>query len=230
MRRSFIVVIGSIPLIGPFAREVCRLLLNFLFPGSQKYWEGRYARGKDSGNGSRGELREYKASVINAFVRTNNILSVIELGCGDGGQLALAEYPRYIGLDVSPTAIDLCKGNFTLDNTKRFYYIEDPLCVDLLADIIEWRSDLALSLDVIFHLISDDVYQSYLRGLFDLAIRYVIIYSSNVDEKQFYQTRKREFTRWVSRNAADWQLAEKIVNPYSSVTNSSFYIYQKVKL
>lgn len=38
----------------------------------------------------------------NDFVRARGIDSVIEFGCGDGAQLALAEYPAYGGIDVSP--------------------------------------------------------------------------------------------------------------------------------
>ena len=44
-----------------------------------------------------GELAKFKARVMNDFVRENGIRSVIELGCGDGMQLALADYPRYLG-------------------------------------------------------------------------------------------------------------------------------------
>ena len=47
-------------------------------------------------------LAAFKAEVPNDFVRARGIDSVIEFGCGDGAQLALAEYPAYVGIDVSP--------------------------------------------------------------------------------------------------------------------------------
>ena len=58
---------------------------------------------------------------LNNFVNKNNIDSVIEFGCGDGHQLSLADYPRYIGLDVSRTAIELCSHRFLNDPTKSFF-------------------------------------------------------------------------------------------------------------
>ncbi len=66
-----------------------------IFPGSDKYWEQRYAVGGNSGVGSYGKFANFKAEVINKFVREHKIKSVIEFGCGDGNQLKLANYPSY---------------------------------------------------------------------------------------------------------------------------------------
>ena len=79
---------------------------------TRAYWERRYADGQDSGYGSRDQLARFKASFLNAFVARNGIRSVIEFGCGDGTQLSLADYPSYLGLDVSPTAVRLCASRF----------------------------------------------------------------------------------------------------------------------
>ncbi|HVZ33768.1 MAG TPA: class I SAM-dependent methyltransferase, partial [Polyangiaceae bacterium] len=79
---------------------------------SGEYWERRYGLRMTSGPGSYGALAAFKAEILNGFVRQHRIESVLELGCGDGNQLALAEYPRYLGLDVSKTAIDLCVQRF----------------------------------------------------------------------------------------------------------------------
>ena len=38
------------------------------------------------------------------------------------------------------------------------------------------RAELALSLDVIYHLVEDTVYESYMGQLFDSATKYVIVY------------------------------------------------------
>src|ERR1700689_4886366 len=70
---------------------------------SPSYWDSRYAGGGNSGDGSYGNLAKFKASVLNQFVAENRIASVVEFGCGDGNQVSLAEYPRYVGIDVSPT-------------------------------------------------------------------------------------------------------------------------------
>ena len=62
---------------------------------SKKYWEKRYLKGGDSGDGSYGKLAEFKAKVINRFVKENEIKTIIEWGCGDGNQLTYMNYPNY---------------------------------------------------------------------------------------------------------------------------------------
>lgn len=90
------------------------------FPGSNRYWEERYASGRNSGAGSYKKLAEFKAEIVNSFVTRHNVTSVIEFGCGDGNQLELANYHRYLGLDVSETVISLCKQRFSSDTSKTF--------------------------------------------------------------------------------------------------------------
>ncbi|MGD9858413.1 MAG: hypothetical protein AB7U20_26025 [Planctomycetaceae bacterium] len=60
------------------------------FTGSSDYWVRRYRKGRNSGGGSYGRLAEFKAQVLNDLVREHRIQTVIEFGCGDGNQLALA--------------------------------------------------------------------------------------------------------------------------------------------
>ncbi|GAJ08100.1 unnamed protein product, partial [marine sediment metagenome] len=80
-------IINSIPIVGPLARSIVTLLGRFVFSGSREYWESRYAGGGTSGAGSYGKPAEFKAQVLNSFVKDNGISSVIEFGCGDGNQL-----------------------------------------------------------------------------------------------------------------------------------------------
>lgn len=47
--------------------------------------------------------------MLNSLVLERGANSVIEWGCGDGAQLEHAEYPRYIGLDVSATATSVAR-------------------------------------------------------------------------------------------------------------------------
>jgi len=184
---------------------------------SEDYWIRRYNSGGDSGIGSHGKLAEFKAEIINAFVRKNKIETVIEFGCGDGNQLKLAEYPCYFGFDVSPKAIELCRGMFLQDKSKGFGLM--GAC---------WvRADLTLSLDVIYHLIEDDVYYSYMERLFDSSEQFVIIYSSDYDEEQDDYIRRREFTGWVRKNKPQWELIDYIPNKYYRDSRSNFYIYRR---
>jgi|SRR5208282_2162844 len=91
------------------------------FPGSAAYWDGRYRAGGTSGDGSYGRLAAFKAEIINEFVRRHNIGSVIEFGCGDGSQLSLMHYPKYVGLDVSAEAVRMCASRFAKDESKSFF-------------------------------------------------------------------------------------------------------------
>ncbi|HEU4546756.1 MAG TPA: hypothetical protein VFR88_10740, partial [Microlunatus sp.] len=89
------------------------LLRRYLsFGSSGRYWERRYAKGGTSGAGSYGQAAEWKAEVVNGWVRDHGVTSVLDLGCGDGNQLSLADYPRYLGLDRSPTAVRACIERF----------------------------------------------------------------------------------------------------------------------
>lgn len=117
---------------------------------SADYWERRYQLGCDSGAGSYNRLALFKADVINAFVKENNIVSVIEWGCGDGNQLNYAQYPQYTGIDVSVKAVEMCKKIFNTDNSKQFYCNISEL---LPLKAIGGGYELALSLDVIYHLL-----------------------------------------------------------------------------
>lgn len=189
-----------------------------LFPGSAKDWRGHYERGGSSGCGSAGILAEFKAETINGFVRERGVGSVIEFGCGDGGQLLLARYPRYIGLDIAPAAIVRCKERFAGDSTKSFF-LYDPNCfVDRAA---VFSADLALSLDVIFHLVEDEVFELHMRHLLGAGRSYAIVYSSDRDERTGHPgIRHRKWTDWVESHAPDWRVTERIPNRHPYVDDA----------
>jgi SAM-dependent methyltransferase len=195
--------VKSIPVLGPTAGKLARLPIFYRvrglnFPGSASFWEGVYRQGGTSGPGSYGRLAQFKAEILNEFVRTEAIHRVIEFGCGDGAQLQLAKYPEYVGVDVASGSIQRCKALFADDSTKRFYLAEK------LPESIE-KFDLGLSLDVVYHLVEDSIFNTYMRRLFDASGRYVIIYSSNYDAWTIAQhVRHRKFTDWINKNAPDW--------------------------
>jgi len=194
------------------------------FPGSANYWEHRYSSGGDSGSSVAGaispnEFVNIKAGIINNFVKLNTIKTVADFGCGDGNQLALADYPFYHGFDVSPTVIDLCRDRFRNDKTKRF---------DLMASHNGKVAELGLSLEVIYHLVEDDVYDSYMNTLFDSSERFVIIASSDFDGQHNFHERRRKFTPWVEKNKPNWKLKQKIVNKKKTTSLSDLYIYEKI--
>jgi hypothetical protein len=194
---------------------------------SSDYWERRYAAGGNSGAGSYGKFAAFKAEVLNGLVATQGISSVIEFGCGDGAQLKLARYPRYLGLDVSPTAVEQCRNHFP-GKTTRF---------SLLEEYDGEEAELALSLDVIYHLVEDTVFDDYMRRLFEAATRFAVIYSSNRDDSSDTKkshVRHRAFTRWVEEHQPQWVLRERIPNRYPFVSDNGegsfadFYIFERM--
>lgn len=195
-------------------------------PFSARYWDQRYREGGNSGPGSYAHLAQFKADILNAFVRKHDVTSVIEFGSGDGNQLALARYPNYIGYDVSPQAVAICRTKFAGDATKRF---------ELVDAYDGRRADLALSLDVIFHLIEDAVFEDYMRRLFMAADRYIVIYSSNAErslQPQAPHVKHRKFSDWVDRNAGEWELFEHVPNlfpddgDYRTTSFAEFFFYR----
>ena len=194
---------------------------------SKDYWESRYQQGNSSGSGSTGRLAEFKAETINKFCSEHDIQTVVEWGCGDGNQLSLMDYPDYLGLDVSGKAIDMCKKRFLEDSRKRFMLIDEKLS-------ITQRYDLALSLDVIFHLVEDKVFHEYMDNLFSSSKRYVCIYSNDTDMPAWCpHMRFRKFSSYISQNFPKWQLYRFIPNKYSfdiddqrNTSIADFYIYR----
>lgn len=199
--------------------------------GSEQYWKNRYETGGNSGAGSYNNLALFKAKIINNFVIDNNISSVLEWGSGDGNQLLYANYPNYIGVDVSDKAINLCKKKFEKDKSKRFIQMNSTEINPKL------KGDLVLSLDVIFHLIEDDIFNLYMQRLFNSALKYVCIYSSNyeMEKTNAAHVRHRNFTKWIEKNVSEgWKLKKFIANEYpfnpkhqDKTSFSDFYFYER---
>lgn len=234
--KSFKKLLKRIPAIGPaivYARGQSRIAkvepekAHLDFVGSAAFWEEQYRRGGDSGAGSKGRLAEFKAEIINEFVARESISSVIEFGCGDGQQLLLSRYPKYLGIDVSQTAIDKCRTRFVKNADVQFLTYEE-----YQGEV----ADLALSLDVIFYLVEDRVFDSYMSRLFDAATRYVVIYSSNFESEPAptaAHVRNRQFTLWVAAHRHEWQLIRHIPNRYpfngdsTETSTSDFFVFSK---
>lgn len=196
---------------------------------SKNYWQNRYSTNGNSGPGSYGKLAKWKAIIINDFVEEKKINTVIELGCGDGNQLKLANYSKYTGYDVSDFAVQKCKTIFKNDYSKFFANISE-----LKPKVT--NADLSLSLDVIFHIIEDDIYYEYMKTLFQISTRYVIIYSSNYEGFIDQHVRCRRFTDWILKNMSNqFQQIAFIPNIYpfeidkpNETSMCDFYIYERI--
>ncbi|MDE2090961.1 MAG: class I SAM-dependent methyltransferase [Gammaproteobacteria bacterium] len=203
------------------------------FKSSKDYWEKRYAHGGNSGGGSYGKLAQFKAEIINGFIKRYSIHSAVEFGCGDGNQIGLLDNNLdYLGLDVSATAIAVCQQKFINDNRKRFLVYDAQQDLDPALGI---RAEMSLSLDVIFHLVEDAVFKQYLRNLFNSAEHYVLIYSTNQDSKQIStlpHVRHRRFRDHVATAFSDWTLIEQVPNRYPLIQNkdgsdAEFFLYRR---
>ena len=201
---------------------------------SDEYWEHRYANGGNSGSGSYGRLAEFKAEIINNFIKNNGISSIVDYGVGDGYNLEyydLAQVHTYIGLDVSKTAIDGLKSKGLPDKYKFFCINSD--------DDVEHQGDLVLSQDVLYHLIDDAIYYKYLTNLFKMSKKYVIIYACDEDleELSVHHMLVRRFTPYIREEFRSFKLINTIPNKYpyiplsrdSSTSVSSFHIYERVE-
>ncbi len=185
--------------------SILRLLDNSIFfKGSTDYWKNRYKAGRDSGEGSYGKWAEFKAKVINEFMEENKIEDMIEHGCGDGNQLTYLKVQKYLGLDVSQDAINICREKFKGDDSKSFA---------LVSDYDGKKFSLSLSQDVIFHLTEDNVYEEYMEKLFNSSTKYVMIYSSDHADRRLVKlkhVKHRSFSNWVERNRTDFELIDTI--------------------
>lgn len=196
-------------------------------PPSSAFWESLYERGGISGTGSRGRLAQFKAEIMNGILATHDIQSVIELGCGDGQQVSLIDYPDYLGLDTSATAVEMCRARFADDPTRRFRsYVSGE-------DIPE-TADMTVSLDVVYHLLEDETYLRYMSDLFGAAARLVVVYSSDTEEpSEWPEVRHRHFTKWVEEHEPAWRLHERIPNRFPYVAGdpttswADFFVYSR---
>jgi len=192
----------------------------------KEYWNKRYIHNLTSGKGSYDKLGEFKAQIINSFLKYICVKDVIDFGCGDGNQLKMINYSKYIGYDISEEAIKICRQKFKNDKTKKFYTIDE---------YNNETADLTTSLDVIYHLIDDNMFEEYMFRLFNASKKYVIIYSSNTDEvfpNQNEHIKHRKFTDWIEKHIKDWKFFAYIRNKYrySIIKNGSladFYIYKR---
>ena len=191
-----------------------------------KIWEKRYRSGGNSGAGSYGVLEEFKRNVINDLIEENNIASVLDLGCGDGNQIKLLKLKKYTGFDISKTIIKKCQNIYKNDKTKNFVHY-NGLDIDN-----NYSSELGLSLDVLYHLMEEDMFFKYLKNLFTLSNKYIIIYSQNKNHGEIETNpnghiKGRNFTDYVENTFKNWKLLKKIDQKYPELSSADFYIYIK---
>ncbi|MDP9580712.1 UNVERIFIED_ORG: 2-polyprenyl-3-methyl-5-hydroxy-6-metoxy-1,4-benzoquinol methylase [Bacillus sp. 1751] len=191
------------------------------------YWEDNYSNGGTSGKGSYGVLAQFKGEVINQFIKGKRIHTVIEFGCGDGNQLKYMNYPSYLGMDISPTSIDICSKMFEKDKTKSFllynpkYFINNGY----------FKSDLVVCLDVLYHITNEDDFWKTLDDIFSCKPFYIILYTRVTKPEEFVYgiptIQDRDILSCLSRYQ-DYKLIQIIEQKYKELSGASFIILEKV--
>lgn len=189
------------------------------FKNSEEYWKSRYEAGGNSGEGSYGSLAKYKAEFLNSMVEDKKLQTIFELGCGDGNQLSQLKFPEYVGVDISQHCLEACQKIVS----DRGYIFLTP--EDFDKQYPEQSLDLGLSLDVVYHLVEDHIYQDYMARLFRVASKYVIIYASDFDEydASIPHVRHRKFTVDVAKDHKKWKLLKSHENPFQKDHKSTEY-------
>jgi SAM-dependent methyltransferase len=231
---------GAVPATGGLWRRVVGLLpkgksrrrsseSRSAAPGefhSADYWEERYKTGGNSGAGSYGNLAAFKAEFINSFIQKHQVSRLLDFGCGDGNQAGFIEVEKYLGIDVSPSALQRCKDKFKGDPRRRFLLYEQAT---FQKEVAAFQADLAISMDVIFHLVENEVFVKYINELFGAATKHVIIYSTNFErfDPSPHQV-DRQFTGYLEREMPGWELIQTLINPYKGKdSRSDFFVYAK---
>ena len=182
---------------------------------SETYWIERYREGGNSGSGSYGRLAVYKAHQINEIVHRHKVRKVIELGCGDGNQLSLFSIRNYVGLDVSSQIVERCRALYQKDGVREFHSMHG---FEFAPDLC----DMSMSLDVIYHLVEDEVFEAYMKRLFLIARRFVLIYASDAGEANTgVHVRHRTYSEWVARNLPDWEVETTYPQPFPRTAGSN---------
>ena len=87
-----------------------------------------------------------------------------------------------------------------------------------------FTADLAISLDVINHLIEDAVFETYLTHLFATAAKYVIISATDRERRGTApHVWHRHLTPWVQTHCPDWRLLEVTRGPNSGSGCADFF-------
>lgn len=176
---------------------------------SADYWQERYRSGRGSGAGSVGRLAAYKADFVNDFVSAQGVASVIEFGMGDGDQASLFRFPDYTGLDIVPQVVANARKRFADRPGWRFQTLAEYRAAPA-------QRDLALSLDVIYHLVEDAVFADYMALLVAAAGRFLLVYSSDHEAAGGAgHVRHRAYSAWMAAHAPAFAVAGSWDNPFA---------------
>ena len=195
------------------------------FTNSTDYWQKRYFFGGNSGKGSYGDEAIFKAEKLNFLITQFNFDGVIELGCGDGNNASFYKPEQYFGFDISLDAIQICKQKFSDKNNFQFFEIDEKYSNKIreIKNTHNLKNELAISFDVIFHLVEDEVYLDYLDKLEDASNKNLLIYSTDYDKfEKSAHVRHRLYSEELENRG--WKENPSFTHNWS---DKSFKLFQK---
>ncbi|MCX6648462.1 MAG: hypothetical protein NTV61_03635 [Candidatus Bathyarchaeota archaeon] len=139
--------------------------MNKSFGDQRDYWNDRHQRGRSSGAGSIGLIREWKWAVIQSTT-SSRVDHVIDYGCGDLSFWGNYNCEDYVGIDVSPAILER---NRKLRPGWQFY---TPSSVGETEP-----RPIVLCLDVLFHILPEKDFTDILENLCSLSTRYIFVYT-----------------------------------------------------
>jgi hypothetical protein len=115
----------------------------------------------------------------------------------------------------------MCETVFAHDPTKTFHTLPLPWPV---------AADLVLSLDVIYHLVEDDVFEQHMADVFTSALHWVILYTTDSDSidpdfKPAAHVKHRPVTSYVQTVFPQWEIREVLLNPAPHMGGCDFYMF-----
>jgi len=161
---------------------------------TKNYWEDHYSSGGISGQGSIGDCRKWKWDTIFSYVE--KIDKVIDVGCGDLSFWDGETCKSYTGIDISPTIINK---NMKARPDWNFICSDASISHPVHAPVV-------FCLDILFHILDDQVYLSILENLARYSDEWIFIYTWVNNPLLTLTLRKNLFLRSVK----DLQLSRAI--------------------
>jgi SAM-dependent methyltransferase len=208
------------------------------------YWERRYLHGGFSGAGSRGESLSQKigfAHTVYGDVQKEGGCGVLDLGCGDGrfaagfvkfGLEEQVNFTAYRAVDISPKALEIaeefCRHNVPPEEVNRHMSFELFRPDRPEQPITPGVFGLGLSLEVIFHILEDDIYDLYMRTLFD---RCRTVFIQTAADPEPVRTAGdhivwRDTQEWVWTHRPEAVCIHHIPRPFGDRSFSDFFVYR----
>jgi hypothetical protein len=190
---------------------------------NQNYWEERYKKGGNSGKGSRNFVRIWKWFNINKHVKISDS-DVIDVGCGDLAFWKGRSCKKYIGIDISPTIVQLNavqrpNWNFICGDASQYHKINP--------------AEVVFCNDILFHIINDETYKKILENLTIYSKKYIFIYTwlknpflPKTDDGWYQKYRDFDSYGYIF-NQAKFELTQKIKNFQVIDPYGAMWIFKK---